>query len=687
MKNQIFTLISFFFMLNYTSSQLSVLDPQQQWNWDQGSIKNLNIDLTTIGMYHQVEYTFDVFATNPDNFNNDQLEYIIDFSLDKEASVNDSWLWIEDYISKGVIYERNYGTEIYDGIVDRQQDPSILTKFNDTRYQLRIYPLHPDSTRKVKISYLAPIEMFNLEGIIDIPVEVFNQSGVEVENVTFVINNEAEWDIGDFDKDGIELISESSGIQTYRINKLSQYQSISVHLDRVDSSPFFKTFDDGEEQYYQLAIFPEEEATETIDHFLFVVDYDKTNTTSSKNEILTTLKSAIKAKLSDQDFFNIVYTDFNVEFAFEDWESATEENIEEAFLTLADMDETTSLRFSLASGLSFLSTYNYPTQCFVYSNDDSNGDPEIVLELVSDIQFILQDQEISLHTYDYADYNLNYFWHQGQSYYGNDYLYKRLNVILGGVYGDVSNGESLNQTLDEVIKSALPQSDIYDLEINLEDGFTYSDYTNFNGTYTKGESIVSVGKYFGDSDIVVLFSAILDDEFIQVNQQFTFDEFISDEKIKGIWVSNYLLDFEDENDDQTIDQVVEVSKESRVLSKRTVFLCLEPNFDPLGETTDNNGGTTSTEEKEILEDVEVAPNPFETQFELRFTLEKETSSEDIRIELLSTSGQKVKSKSVVNIQNGVFIVVIEVEENMLPGMYFLQIVTPDGIQTIKVMKI
>lgn len=45
---------------------------------------------------------------------------------------------------------------IYEDIVNRQRDPSILYKLSPTKYQLRIFPLMKQSLRKIKLTYLVP---------------------------------------------------------------------------------------------------------------------------------------------------------------------------------------------------------------------------------------------------------------------------------------------------------------------------------------------------------------------------------------------------------------------------------------------------------------------------------------------------------------------------------------------------
>ena len=81
-----------------------VNDPQA-WEEADGSIENLIIDVKPKGLYAEVAYTFDL-STESDFFFNQgaQLEWVFSFKLDDPNMIfNDSWLWIDNYISKGVV--------------------------------------------------------------------------------------------------------------------------------------------------------------------------------------------------------------------------------------------------------------------------------------------------------------------------------------------------------------------------------------------------------------------------------------------------------------------------------------------------------------------------------------------------------------------------------------------------------
>ncbi|MEE9430765.1 MAG: VIT domain-containing protein [Melioribacteraceae bacterium] len=86
----------------------------------------------------------------------DTVEVVMDFYLPKNSIVSDSWLWIGEDIIRGKILDKWTASQIYEDIVQRRKDPSILHKVNADRYQLRIFPMAGDESRKVKLTYLVP---------------------------------------------------------------------------------------------------------------------------------------------------------------------------------------------------------------------------------------------------------------------------------------------------------------------------------------------------------------------------------------------------------------------------------------------------------------------------------------------------------------------------------------------------
>jgi len=137
-------------------NSLRVLDPQQSWYNYQGTIDEATISVSPKGLYSQISMYL-TFSAPSTYFNSDtQIEAVLNFELPENSFITDSWLWIGDEISKGIILDTWTASSIYEGIVNRRRDPSILFKRGQRNYELRVYPLKTTEPRKVRVTYMVP---------------------------------------------------------------------------------------------------------------------------------------------------------------------------------------------------------------------------------------------------------------------------------------------------------------------------------------------------------------------------------------------------------------------------------------------------------------------------------------------------------------------------------------------------
>lgn len=159
------------------SGETYVLDPLSPWNKESANIDSAFITVTPYVTYAQVDIILN-YSAKGSSFsaqNNDlALEVVTDFDIPEKTIVVDSWLWIEDYVSKGYLIDLYTATNVYESYVVRAQDPSLLryTQGNVNKLSLNIYPLPAASYRKVKLTFLVPIidesTAFSVNPIVDL---------------------------------------------------------------------------------------------------------------------------------------------------------------------------------------------------------------------------------------------------------------------------------------------------------------------------------------------------------------------------------------------------------------------------------------------------------------------------------------------------------------------------------------
>ena len=166
MRKIYFLLVLLTPLLNVKAENKLLLRNTSLWlgNHTIGAIEDAYITVKPLGAYYElgIYMTFYSKGTSYQHYN-ENLEIDLKFELENDAIVTDSWLWIGDSIVKAEIKEGRIATDIYEGIVNRNKDPSLLKKITPSgnEYQLKVFPLDPKwnseskfAKRKVKITVL-----------------------------------------------------------------------------------------------------------------------------------------------------------------------------------------------------------------------------------------------------------------------------------------------------------------------------------------------------------------------------------------------------------------------------------------------------------------------------------------------------------------------------------------------------
>src|SRR3990172_1615012 len=160
----------------YAYDNLRVTDVQTTWRNYQGTIEEAVVSIRPRGIYMEFGLYLTFSARGSGFSGNPQLEVQFNFDLPKEAIVHDSWLWVGDDIVRADILDKWTASQIYENIVQRRRDPSILFKQGNGQYELRVFPMAPNETRKVKITYLVPAQWTLNTVLAGLPTNLFRTS-------------------------------------------------------------------------------------------------------------------------------------------------------------------------------------------------------------------------------------------------------------------------------------------------------------------------------------------------------------------------------------------------------------------------------------------------------------------------------------------------------------------------------
>jgi Ca-activated chloride channel family protein len=286
----------------------------------------------------------------------DTLEAVLDFELNDKAIINDSWLFINDsvYINAKLM-DIWTATFIYEGIVKRRRDPSILTKISATKYNIKIFPLVGNSTRTIKINYFVPVKWENNSVKAFLPISIINASYVKQQKIKIYCYEDSSFyspQLVDNAQESKEIFNPRFGYtRMFEIPLTQPAKDIEIKYKQFFTNGIFASFLRlSNEKFYQLMLSPSEILNNDNNimsgkNVLFLIDYNPAKSNATQDEINSKLYTAIKSNLTKQDKFNVFYIKNQRVMYYNDWIQATPDNIEMVF------DDVLSNSFSISSYL------------------------------------------------------------------------------------------------------------------------------------------------------------------------------------------------------------------------------------------------------------------------------------------------------------------------------------------------
>ena len=82
-----------------------------------------------------------------------RLEGVFHFPLPQDASISGFGMWIGDALIEADVVEKQRAREIYETILRERRDPALLEWTSGNLFKARVFPILPDSEKRVKIVY------------------------------------------------------------------------------------------------------------------------------------------------------------------------------------------------------------------------------------------------------------------------------------------------------------------------------------------------------------------------------------------------------------------------------------------------------------------------------------------------------------------------------------------------------
>lgn len=683
----------------YGYSYLRVGDPRNSWSTDQGTIEEASLSVRPSGLF--MEYGLYLTFSSRGTYwtsGNDSLEVVLDFELPENAIVHDSWLWIGNDIVRAKIMDKWTASSIYENIVKRRRDPSILSKLSSTQYELRVFPMAGNETRKVKITWLMPANWSKGNVNSNLPTTILNASRFVPESFPVIAFANSSWTnpqiVGDPAISFTAKTDTTFGDYFETIIPSSKLTNINIGFDSpVKNGYYFSRSGQGKEGVYQLALFPNVLFdTTVVRKAAILVDYDASNTTLTAEELLNTLKNEMINNLNSRDSFNLMFSNLSILRYSNKWVAASKENIETAFKSLNNpLSSYSNMASLIGSGIDFIKSQGNDGKIILVSDADQYGEYQVANKLINDI-LALMNPKIQFHIADYQSVNYPYYYNDGQYYYGNSYFYSNLSRITLGSFQSAINGSSVLDVISESFKYTAGSLTSFDLHTTLQSGFCYGRYTvtGENKIAYLNNPILQVGKYKGDFPFIVEISGEYKNELFSQKIEIQEENATEIDAIaEEIWTGQYIKDLESgQQRNDIINEIIYNSIENRVLSKYTSFLCLENINQVCYDCLDESELVNVIDINDSNDSITVYPNPFVANV----TIELNCLNPDVVKELAiySITGSMIYPFNIGDLQKGNNILnwngSDSNQQKVKPGVYLLVYRTLNETKTIKLLK-
>ena len=687
-------------MHSFSTTKLAVQDPQQTWRYDTGSIEDAMLTVKPIGAF--VEYSLTLsFSSRGTAMTGagDTLEIQYFFDLPENAHIVDAWLWIEDTVMQARLLDKGQAILIYEGIVKRRRDPLILFKQSQTSYELRIFPMAGNNTRRARITWIEPVAWNESNVLTNLPLHLINCAKNKPGETIVMLYNDDVWkNVKITDNPALTVIddywSEFGTCKSVAVPNNALKKNWTLAFDNpAKNGVFVSAYEEkANEGFYNLIVQPSKALSfYTKKKILFLVDYDAAKSDFTRTEVIDNLKSAIAAYLTPNDSFNIIFSRNDAQPISTDWIPCEPDAVNIIFDNLPQniLSYYSMLPVLMNKGAEFVKNHNYECSIFLVSNSDAFGNNKLANPLIEDYTAAI-GRYVQFNIADYSTKYRNIYTMNNRNYTGNEYLYSYLSVSSGGFYTDIMKfNNSFQNLMAQSFKLYDGQINSFELYPAATNGFCYGRYllTGSNQSYSS-LPIVQLGKWVGEMPFTITATGFYKNnafsKIININDA---DIYWTSQRTKQTWTGTYIKTLElGTKTNDIVKEIISTSISNRVLSLYTAFLALEPERQQ--QQDENQTSVDEFSDNDIIS-IKSYPNPFTDYITFSVTLSGQSAGIE-NVEIYDMTGIRVRTFTVSEISDTKELRWDGCDSfgTKLPdGMYIVRFRTSKGVVHIKVMLI
>jgi Ca-activated chloride channel family protein len=629
------------------------------------------------------------------NENNIVLEGFYAFQLPEGAKVDGLWLWVDGNRLIFIVKKLEDAQRMYDSVVvGQRRDPAILESLGNNRFQLKVFPINPRSSRRIEIQYFNTLPMtpdgmvhyrypLNLQGYQTAPVER-TQLRVNVSSLQKIEELSTN-----FDGNPLLCRTQRLGDFAFQVDFGLEQQMYSQDFE-VDYKPqdAFSIFpaltyleeDQGEYPYFMC--WHPVRTTETVTQprdLVFVLDASG-SMYEERRQMVKNAVTGILVQLTEMDRFRVVlFSDFAASFpAANTLLEGTEENIADAIDFIDRMylgGGSTNYSNAFQTALSADFRPNAVRRMLFLTDGMPNSGTTTTEGL---LQIIRDNDPLGVGIFPVIIYS--------------DRI-EQLYAIAdqrGGKVTIVETGDNL-QTIISRIMLELNIGGISAPTVHYDDGNAYFVYPHDFSAVTGVDKLVTTGSLMDMDPSNVRLSYRNDTgEQVDVVRSVDFNACRVDVKqVASYWAAAHIdaliKRYETEKIDELKESIINLSIKHQILTPFTAFLVLETNqIDP-----PTGVGEVKIAAADQISVAQNYPNPFSlasgVSTVIPYTLK---SSAPVRIVITDILGRIVRVLEDAEISAGLHTAMWDGRSDagafVAPGMYLVRLQSAGSIATLKI---
>ena len=534
--------------------------------------------LTIVYHHVQVQIRGGLVTTNVDQvFRNDsprEVEGRYVFPLSQGASVSAFSMWVDGVALEAKILEADEARTLYEDYVRRAIDPALLEYVGRDTLSARVFPVPAGGERRIQLSYTELIPAENGVYLYRYPLDTERLSAAPLEGLTISVDLATETPLR-------ALYSPTHGLA---VNRISDKSATAFHQDSdilpaTDFVFYYSVYPDqmgmtlltyrtsGEDGYFLLILTPPavSHSQDTIPKDLVFV-LDKSGSMSgSKIEQAKQALEFVLENLNQGDRFALVTFSDSAEGLQPELTPVSTESIDNALQRVRGLEASggTNIDEALKVGFSLLDQAGRP-KFLVFLTDG-----EATVGEMDPLTIIGRARDANVETARLFTF--------GVGYDVNTLLLDRLAQENRGTTTYVQPGESLEVVLSNFYEK-IDSPVLADLKLNVDGPCIYNSYPRVLPDLFRGNQLILVGRYRGDSLADIGLSGEARGESLNLSCQRSFHEVSLDASfLPRLWAGRKIASLLEQirlygETDELVDDVIRLSRLFGIITPYTSFL-------------------------------------------------------------------------------------------------------------------